>query len=146
MHFCVITYMVAHGLFALLYLGMIHGELAHDPLVRDALWQLLEDAHYGYVKTEEAMFIIRGADGRLSFVRWASTHIPQHAEWNAPLPAGVVAIAHTHPNSMPRPSLNDIRTAMRSNLPVYVVTRTRITKTAGGEIEVVSKGDWRIGG
>jgi hypothetical protein len=138
--------MLAHCVAALLYLGLIHspiqGELAHDPLVRDELWKLLEDAHYGFAETEQAMFIIRGSDGRFSFVRWTSTGIPHHAQWTAPIPLGVVAIVHTHPNWMPRPSLTDIRTALRSNLPVYVVTRTRITKTIGGETSLVLKGDW----
>ncbi|HEX6097842.1 MAG TPA: Mov34/MPN/PAD-1 family protein [Thermoanaerobaculia bacterium] len=134
--------MVAHCVAALLYLGVIHGELAHDPMVRDALWKLLADAHYGYSAREEAMFIIRGADGQLSFLRWERTGIPHHAHWNAPLPAGTVAIVHTHPNTMPRPSRMDEQTAVRNNLPVYVVTRTKIMKTSHGQTDVVLKGEW----
>lgn len=140
---CVVTCMVAQCLAALLYLGVMHGELAHEPSVRDALWKLLEDAHYGFTETEQAMFIVRGADGRLSFVRWDSLAVPRHAQWNGPVPAGVVAIVHTHPNAMPRPSTMDIRTAERSRLPVYVVTHSRVMKTASGETTVVWKGDWR---
>lgn len=137
--------MVAHCLAALLYLGVMQGELAHHPQVRDALWKLLQDAHYGYAQTEEAMFIIQDLNGGLTFVRWASMGIPRHAQWNAPLPFGVIAIVHTHPNDLPRPSLNDIQTAQRNNLPVYVVTRTKITKTAGGDTNVVLRGDWWAG-
>jgi len=139
---CVLKYMVAHALAALLFFGVIDAELAHDPLVRSEWWKLLKDAHYGHVQTEEAMFVVRAPDGQLSFVRWTSSHLPRHAHWNAPLPWGVIAIVHTHPNWMPRPSLNDIRTAVRSNLPVYVVTRTRITKTAHGETNLMWKGEW----
>ena len=138
--------MVTQCLVALLYLGVVHGELAHDPIVRDALRKLLEDAHYGFAETEEAMFIVRGEDGRLSFVRWESLRVRHHAQWNGPLPPGIVAIVHTHPNSMPRPSLTDVRTAQRSNVPVYVLTRTRIAKTIGGETSVVTKGEWWAAG
>jgi hypothetical protein len=140
-----LRFMVAQCLAALLFLGVIHEEVAHDPLVRDELWKLLKDAHYGHADMEEAMFIVRGANGVLSFVRWKPAHVARQAKWNAPMPHGAIAIAHTHPNSMPRPSLNDIRTALRSNLPVYVVTRTRITKTAHGETSLVWKGEWRLG-
>ena len=141
----VVTYMVAHSVAALLYLSIVtvvHAELAHDPTVRHALWKLLQDAHYGFAQTEEAMFIVRGADGTISFVRWDPMGVPRHAQWNAPLPLGVVAIVHTHPNSMPRPSTTDILTAQRSELPVYVVTRTKIMNTSGGETNVVLRGDW----
>ena len=136
--------MVAQCLAALLYLGVATGELAYDPFVREAIWKLLQDAHYGFVDTEEAMFVIRGPDGRLSFTRWRTSGIVRHAQWDGPVPFGVVAIVHTHPNWSPRPSMNDIRTAMRINLPVYVVTRTHITKTARGETSVVAK-EWRAG-
>ena len=138
----VVTYMVAHCVAALLYLSVIHSELAHDPTVRGALWKLLEDAHYGHAEMEQAMFIVRGADGVLSFVRWHPTGASHLAQWNAPVPPGTIAIAHTHPNSLPRPSTNDIRTAVASKLPIYVVTRTRITKTSDGETNVIVKGEW----
>jgi proteasome lid subunit RPN8/RPN11 len=134
--------MVAHCVAALLLLSVIHSDLAHDPTVRGALWKLLEDAHYGHAEMEEAMFIVRGTDGVLSFVRWHPTGAAHQAQWNAAVPQGTIAIAHTHPNTLPRPSTNDIRTAMQANLPVYVVTRTKITKTSGGETSVVLKGEW----
>jgi len=143
--FYVVTFMVAHCVAALLFFSVIHGELAHDPAVRGALWKLLEDAHYGHAEMEEAMFIVRGADGVLSFVRWHPSGAARLAHWNAPVPPGTIAIAHTHPNELPRPSANDVRTAMKSNLPVYVVTRMRITKTMGGMTTVVLKGEWSPG-
>ena len=135
--------MVAHSLAALLYLGMMQGEIAHDPFVRGALWEMLADARYGFSENEEAMFIIRNADGSFSFQRWDSTGVPHQAQWTAPIPEGVIAIAHTHPNAMPRPSRMDSQTAMRSKIPVYVVTRTRITKTSGLEESTVMKGNWK---
>jgi proteasome lid subunit RPN8/RPN11 len=134
--------MVAQCLAALLYLGVFQAELAHDPIVRAALWDLLADARYGLAETEEAMFVVRGDDGTLAFVRWSSTHTLHQAQWSEPLPRGVIAIVHTHPNRSPRPSLGDIRTAMQSNIPIYVVTRTKITKTFGGSTMQVASGDW----
>lgn len=138
--------MVAQSLAALLYLGvmqgMMQGELAHDPFVRGALWEMLADARYGFAEMEEAMFIIRNPDGTFSFLRWDPSRVPHQAQWSAPIPAGVVAIAHTHPNAMPRPSRMDFHTAMQSKIPVYVVTRTRITKTSGSEEWTVLKGNW----
>ncbi len=135
--------MNAHWIAALLYLGWIHGELAHDPLVRSRFWDLLAEARYGFAETEEAMFIVHNDDGSLSFVRWTSMHVPHHAQWTAPIPRGAVAIVHTHPNSMPRPSLQDVQTSLRSNLPVYVITRNRIMKTLNGAVFDIAKGDWR---
>ena len=114
--------------------------------MHDALWKLLQDAHYGFAQTEQAMFIVRGTDGRLSFVRWDSLAVPRHARWDGPVPAGVVAIVHTHPNAMPRPSSTDIRTAQLIDLPVYVVTHSRVMKTARGETSIVWKGDWKSRG
>jgi proteasome lid subunit RPN8/RPN11 len=134
--------MVAQVLAALMYFGVMQGELAHDPFVRSEWWKLLKEAHYGHAQTEEAMFVVRAADGHLVFLRWASSHVPLHAHWSEPLPFGAIAIVHTHPNGMPRPSLNDIRTALRCNLPVYVLTRTRIMKTARGITSLVWNGAW----
>jgi proteasome lid subunit RPN8/RPN11 len=135
--------MYAHIFTTLLYLGAMEGDLAHDPVVRKALWQLMEESRYGFSETEEAMFIVRGRDGRFSFVRWTSLHLPHHARWTAAVPRGVVAIAHTHPNWKPNPSAIDVRTATRTNLAVYVVTRTRITKASAVDVRTIVRGEWR---
>jgi hypothetical protein len=134
--------MTAQSLAALLLLTVIRPDLAYDPTVRGALWTLLKDAHYGFAASEEAMFIVRDGAGVLSFVRWMATGSPRHAEWSGPVPAGVIAIVHTHPNAMPRPSAADVHTSLRTRLPVYVVTRERVTKTAAGATTVLWKGAW----
>lgn len=128
---------------ALLVIASMYDELVHDPVVRAALWELMEATRFGFAETEEAMFIVRGGNGRLSFLRWTSTHLRHQARWTGPLPYGVVAIAHTHPNWLPDPSRTDVRTATRSNIPIYVVTRTRITKTNGGKTRRIVTGEWR---
>lgn len=135
--------MNAYWLVTVLYLGWFQGEITNDPRVRSALWELLADASYGFAETEEAMFVVRNDDGSLSFVRWESMQVRNHARWNAPIPRGAIAIVHTHPNATPHPSLQDMQTALRNQLPVYVVTRKRIMKTVDGVVLDVVKGDWR---
>ena len=73
-------------------------------------------------------------------------HTLHRAQWSEALPRGVIAIVHTHPNRSPRPSLGDIRTALHSNIPIYVVTRTKIMKTFGGNTMQVVSGDWSASG
>jgi hypothetical protein len=119
------------------------GEVATDPEVIPGLWQMLGDAGFGFGRMEQAAFIVREADGRLILVRWPEAGEPGTSRWVGPLPNGVVAIAHTHPNWDPNPSKIDIRTAQQSHLPVYVVTRTEISKTLGGLPQIVLSGDWR---
>jgi hypothetical protein len=120
------------------------GEVATDPEVVPGLWQMLGDAGFGFRRMEEAAFIVRKADGRLILVRWPEAGEPGTSRWFGPLPSGVVAIAHTHPNWDPNPSKIDIRTAQQSHLPVYVVTRSEISKTLGRSPQIVLSGDWRI--
>ena len=131
--------MIAPVLSAFLLLS----ELAYDPEVRKAMWRLMEETHYGFGETEEAMFIVRAEDGRLSFVRWTSLGQPLKARWTGAIPPGTIAIAHTHPNSRPRPSEVDAATARRLGLPVYVITQSRITRTLGGDSATVVRGEWR---
>ncbi|HEX6097841.1 MAG TPA: hypothetical protein VF432_16060 [Thermoanaerobaculia bacterium] len=134
--------MYAHIVTTLLCLGALQNEPVYDPAVRAALWQLMGETRYGFAETEEALFIVREG-GRLSFVRWPSVKLPHHARWEGAWPRGVVAIAHTHPNWLPQPSQLDVRTSLGRNVPVYVVTRTRIVKTRGGATQAVFEGDWR---
>ncbi len=118
------------------------GEVAGDPKVLPLLWQMLGDAGGGFRRTEVAAFIVRKADGQLVLVRWPEAGEPDTSRWVGRLPGGAVAIVHTHPNWEPLPSRIDIRTAQRSHLPVYVVTRTEISKTFGGSPLIVLNGDW----
>ena len=129
--------------FAALYLlTTVAGDAVHDADVRQAMWTLMERTRYGFAETEEAMFIVR-SDGRYRCMRWAPTQLPHQARWTGPIPHGVVAIVHTHPNWEPRPSRTDARTARRTRIAVYVVTRTRIVKTDGEEVSTVVSGDWK---
>lgn len=118
-------------------------DITADPAARQYLWSLLAEARYGFAESEEAAFVVRDARGRLSFVRWPSLGISNQARWPGRFPAGTIAIVHTHPNRTPQPSRLDARVARRKGIPVYVLTRTKITRTRGGAAEVIVEGDWR---
>ncbi|HEX3070129.1 MAG TPA: hypothetical protein VHX14_16300 [Thermoanaerobaculia bacterium] len=114
----------------------------HDPAVRGVLTELLRNARYGCVNTEEAAFLIRDAHGKTFFLRWRANGELNSATWQGALPAGTVAIVHTHPNWLPLPSHIDARVARETSLPVYVVTLTRISRTDGGTPSLIASGDW----
>ena len=114
----------------------------HNPAVHGVLAELLRNARYGSASTEEAAFLIRDARGATFFLRWRASGELNRAEWHGPLPAGTVAIVHTHPNWLPQPSKLDALVARETSVPVYVVTLTRISRTDGGKPTLVASGDW----
>jgi hypothetical protein len=103
---------------------------------------LLRRARFGMARTEEAAFLIRNAAGATFFLHWPSDGELNQATWNGPIPAGTVAILHTHPNYLPLPSNRDIRVARTIAIPVYVITRNRIERTDGGKPVIIVAGDW----
>jgi len=113
-----------------------------DPVVHGVMADLLRNARFGMSNTEEAAFLIRNAAGATFFLHWRSDGELNQATWTGPIPAGTVAILHTHPNYLPIPSNRDIRVAREIAIPVYVITRNRIERTDGGEPVVVAVGDW----
>jgi hypothetical protein len=117
-------------------------DLALETPVREMSWRLLGNARLGFSHEEQAAFVVRTASGAYGFFSWPSNGVFDSARWEGPFPGGVVAIIHTHPNWMPSPSSIDARTARATGVPVYVITRTEISKTTGGAAEVVISGDW----
>jgi len=118
-------------------------DLTADPSVRAGFWKLVTDSRYGFARSEEAMFVVRGAGGAVTFVRWPDSGLHERAQWIGRFPRGTIAIVHTHPNWLPDPSAVDTRLAERIGIPVYVVTRTRISRTSGGVNETLVSTDWR---
>ncbi|MEA2339432.1 MAG: hypothetical protein QOE82_3439 [Thermoanaerobaculia bacterium] len=114
----------------------------HDPVVHGVLADLLRNAHYGTASTEEAAFLIRNSSGATFFMRWPPNGELNMATWSGPLPAGTVAILHTHPAYLPLPSNRDARVARATSIPVYVVTLNRIMRTDGGAPITVANGHW----
>jgi hypothetical protein len=106
-------------------------------------WELLRTAGYGHSAREHSAFLVARANGDLQLVRWAGEATSMSATYRGAIPAGTVAIVHTHPKSLPNPSYGDVALARKLNLPVYVLTRTSITRTSGGKTtELVAVGDW----
>jgi len=123
----------------------VSGDLATHADARRIFWQLLEQGRYGFSSVEHAAFLVRDANGAIRDVPWADAGEPNVGRWSGAFPANVIAIVHTHPNWLPVPSNIDAKTAMRTKLPVYVITRAHITKTANGSTTMVIDGDWKPG-
>ena len=117
-------------------------EFATNPAVVPLLWKMFGDAGFGHRHTEVAAFVVGDSGGRLMLVRWPAAGEPDTAWWSGPTPSGIVAIVHTHPNWNPLPSNLDRPTATSSRVPVYVLTRTEISRTTGGSAEIVLRGEW----
>jgi proteasome lid subunit RPN8/RPN11 len=67
------------------------------------------------------------------------------ATYRGRIPDRTLAIIHTHPNARPNPSPDDIATAQKLGMPVYVVTRSMVTRTDGWRTTRVAQGDWNPG-
>lgn len=77
---------------------------------------------------ERAAFVVLGAGGELELVHWPAPRpdVRRSVNWNGRMPSGVVAVIHTHPSQVPRPSRQDLAEARRLSMPFYVVSRTSL--------------------
>lgn len=105
-------------------------------------WELLRDARYGSAKIEHSAFLVVDASGELGLVKWNGEATRMSATHRGRIPAGAVAILHTHPNDLPNPSSADHALARKLKMPVYVLTRRSITRTDGERMELIALGDW----
>jgi proteasome lid subunit RPN8/RPN11 len=105
-------------------------------------WDLLKSARYGQSERERAAFVVWTRSGELELVRWPYDASRFHATYAGAIPAGAIAIVHTHPNAYPSPSAGDARLAQRTSLPVYVLTRSQVTWTDGRQTHTACLGDW----
>lgn len=121
----------------------MRGDLAGDPAALRIFWRLLEQARMGFSRIEEAAFLVRDAAGNLTGVPWPSAGEPNMGRWFGAFPANAIAIAHTHPNWLPVPSSIDVHTAQSARVPVYVITRSHISKTVAGSITMLIDGEWK---
>ncbi len=96
-------------------------------------------------ETERAMFLTRDSAGNLTGVLWPATMQLRKATFRGRMPSATVAIAHTHPPGMPKPSQHDVDEAARTGLPIYVVTRTSIYRVDPDRriTEVLWSPDWQ---
>lgn len=108
----------------MLYIALVVTALPHtltDRAVARAALKLLDTAG-ATEQFEHAAFIIRTPAGNFDLLRWTQTGF-HAASWAGPIPAGVVAVIHTHPRSRPMPSMQDRAEAVRLAMPFYIVSR-----------------------
>ena len=87
---------------------------------------------------ERGAFLVLEKDG-LSMMEWPFERNYRETSWRGPIPRGVAAVIHTHPNEYPRPSTRDRIEARRIGLPVFVATRARVcVVTPADEVSCVS--------
>lgn len=100
----------------------------------------------GLEEIELAAFIVKTPHGA-DLVNWPNRGV-MRADWNGPLPEGVLGIMHSHPRSAPKPSTQDRAEASRLKLPIYVVSRGALCVTGVvGEVHCADRVPWvRRGG
>ena len=89
---------------------------------------------------ERAAFVVATPGRDIRFVAWRSRE-DFRATYKGSIPAGCIAIAHTHPTGDLYPSAQDIRVAVRLALPVVVITLQAVTVALpDGTVEIVFSG------
>ena len=116
-------------------------EIACNDGVLTHFWTLLAKARYGQSTREHAAFVVFD-EGSYSFVAWPYGASEYAARYKGSIPEHTVAIIHTHPNAYPMPSAEDETVAQKTGIPIYVLTRTMISRT--GPLRVWN-GDWKPG-
>jgi len=93
---------------------------------------------------EVAAFLVRDANGAISSVPWPLTADRRSEHYRGVVPAGTVAIAHTHPIFAERPSSGDIAQARKIGLPIYVITRWNlyVVDAKGAVTSLIEKKNW----
>lgn len=117
-----------------------------DPCVTNAFAQLLKRGEGILGKVEAAAFLVRDDDGSLMMVLWPRTEFSRKETFRGAIPPGTVAIVHTHPPRMERPSRGDLAEAKRLGLPIYVVTFWQVwvaDPSSETALLIVSRNSWR---
>jgi len=94
-----------------------------DPQVLAMMQDIALRGAHQLDQQEVAAFIVRDANGAIASELWPHTANRRSEHFNGVVPAGTVAIAHTHPIFAERPSSGDIDQARKIGLPIYVITR-----------------------
>lgn len=125
---------------AVLALSLLEGTL------REPAYRLWAQAGFGSTREERAAWVVPHASEGMRWVSWPNGRRFLAARWDGPVPAGAVAIVHTHPSVVdPKPSEQDIETARRLRVPVYTVSRSGIWKAVpDGSVVPVEDSAWWI--
>ena len=85
----------------------------NDPCVMNTFGQLLKRGGGILGRVEAAAFLVQESDGSLTMVFWPENGVSRKAKFHGAIPQGTVAIVHTHPPEMERPSRGDLAEAKR---------------------------------
>ena len=120
--------------------------LQEDGALKTRAYRLWRDAGCGFRNTERAAWILGNDELDVLLVEWPRRGLLWREVWSGPAPARLVAVIHTHPDSVdPRPSPNDVATAKRLGVPNYAVSRQGIWKaTPLGEIVKIDGEAWIV--
>jgi proteasome lid subunit RPN8/RPN11 len=121
-----------------------------DLIVRDTgiLLQLSSMARLGTSRvnhTEAAAFVVRDPGGALSLVPWPDQFENHRQTWRGTVPAGAIAIVHTHPDRAPVPSRGDCELARSTGLAVVALSRWAIwmiEPDAAEPVPLVARRNW----
>lgn len=95
---------------------------------------------------EIAAFVVRTSDGTLALQPWPDRFYRRRQTFRGSVPAGAIAIIHTHPpGASPLPSEGDFVLARATGLPVIAVSRRAIWIAAPGAeaaYPVVERRNW----
>ena len=118
--------------------------VADDPHALAVLQDLALRGAQQVDQREVAAFLVRDANGAISCVMWPHTANLRSEHYRGAIPAGTVAIAHTHPIFAERPSRGDIEQAIRIGLPIYVITRWNlyVVDATGAVIALIIQKNW----
>lgn len=100
--------------------------LLEDRRVLVLFEDLFRRAMMGSQDVERAAFLTI-ENGRFACLLWPASRGFRRESFQGAIPIGTVAIVHTHPNRIPKASLQDIETAQQTGLPLFTLTRTNIT-------------------
>ncbi len=119
--------------------------LALDVKTTGLLADLYAKGGYGRVAIERAAFLVADEKGTVRCELWPFAPEFQQASFRGAIPAGTIAIAHTHPNQLPSPSAGDRALAQKLGVPVLVLTRKGIVAAlpAGGAPVRLARG-WNV--
>ena len=100
----------------------IDRSLLDNDRVRQLFADLIAQSGHGRLPMERAAFLRLMPDGTYEHVPWPFSATYQSARFTGTVPNRTVAIVHTHPLRMPRPSSHDRELAQRLGLPIVVIT------------------------
>lgn len=103
---------------------------------------LLAAGGYGRLPVEQAGFLVRERDGTLTFAPWQRGEF-QRARFAGAIPRGTIAVVHTHPRRLSRPSRGDLDQARHLGIPLLVVTPDAVTAARpDGSVDALFGAGW----